>query len=110
MKKAAITTVAAVFLCSIMTSCASHDKMEQAEAEMKAPINCPTAEADIRMLESEKTHASEQVAAGVMAVVPASMVVGLVTGTEDDKAKIATGEYNKMIDARIAEIKLQCGM
>lgn len=105
-----IFAVVAVFLCTLLTSCASKNKMDKVEAEMKSPINCATAEADIRMLEGEKTHAGEQLAAGVMAIVPASMVVGMATGTEDDKAKVATGEYNKMIEARINEIKIQCNM
>lgn len=109
MKKATLT-VAAVFLAAILTSCASQDMVKKGEADVKKPINCPTAEADIRMLNSEKTHASQQLADGVMAIVPASLVVGVVTGTEGDKAKVATGDYNKMIDAKIAEIKTQCGL
>jgi hypothetical protein len=33
-----------------------------------------------------------------------------VTGTEKEKVEVATGEYNKMIDKRIAEIKETCGI
>ena len=35
---------------------------------------------------------------------------GVVTGTETTKVKVAIGEYNKMIDARIAEIQRTCGL
>jgi hypothetical protein len=37
------------------------------------------------------------------------IVVGLVTGTEGTKAQVESGEYNRKIDARIAEIKSACG-
>ena len=39
-----------------------------------------------------------------------SAVLGILTGTETTKLKVATGEYNKMIDQRIAEIKATCGL
>lgn len=109
MKKATIA-LSALFLCGILTSCASNKMVKQGEADVKKPINCATAEGDIRMLQSEKTHSSQQMADGVMSIIPASLVVGVVTGTEGDKARVATGEYNKMIDAKINEIKSQCGM
>jgi hypothetical protein len=37
-------------------------------------------------------------------------VLGIVTGTEGTKIKVATGEYNKAIDKRMAEIKEKCGV
>jgi serine/threonine protein kinase len=43
-------------------------------------------------------------------IVPVGLVVGLVTGTEKEKLKVSTGEYNKMIDKKIAEIKETCGI
>ena len=73
-------------------------------------MNCATAEADLRVLQSEKTHTSQQIADGVTAIVPIGLVVGVVTGTEAGKAQVATGEYNKMLDAKIAEIKQKCGL
>ena len=60
------------------------------------------------MLEKEKAHASNQALAGVTAVAPAGLVLGILTGTEGDKIKVATGEYNKQIEAKIAEIKKAC--
>jgi hypothetical protein len=53
---------------------------------------------------------AQKIAAGVTSIVPASLVIGLVTGTEGAKINVATGEYNKMIDQRIAEIKQQCNI
>ena len=98
-------------MCVVMLlpTCAAF-RAKKVEKEMKQPINCATAEADIRMLQSEKAHVAEQIIAGVTAVVPASLVIGVVTGTEDEKIRIAIGEYDKEIDKRIAEIKEKCGV
>jgi len=58
-------------------------------------VNCATAEGDIRVLQSEKTHA---------------IVVGTITNKGITNAKVATGDYNRMLDNKIAEIKRQCGV
>jgi hypothetical protein len=107
--KKALMIVLAICLVVSLTACAA-SKQKKVEQEMKQPINCATAEGDIRTLEHEKAHTAQQIAEGVTALVPASIVVGLMTGTEKEKLKVGTGEYNKMIDKRIAEIKETCGV
>ena len=97
-----------VALVILVTGCS--DKYKKAEKQMKQPINCATAEGDIRLLMHEKAHVTDQIESGVTAIVPAGAVIGIVTKTEGTKAKVATGEYNKMIDKRIAEIKKECGV
>ena len=92
----------------LVAGCASQYK--EKEAALKAPINCATAEGDMRVLQGEKTNAAQQAAMGVSAITPAGLVLGVLTGTETTKLKVATGEYNKMIDQRIAEIKATCGL
>jgi len=89
-----------------MTSCASSEK--KGEQDIKRPIHCATAEGDIRSLQHEKTHVLQQIEAGVSAIVPIGLVAGVATGTEGTKVQVATGEYNKQIDAKIAEIKAVC--
>ncbi len=81
-----------------------------AKKDIVKPVSCATAEGDIRSLQAEKAHVGKKIAAGVTAIVPIGLVVNVVTGTEGEHFKVATGEYNKMIDQKIAEIKLQCGM
>ena len=44
------------------------------------------------------------------AIYPAGLVIGLLTGTEGTKLKVASGEYNGMIDKKIAEIRAACGV
>ncbi len=81
-----------------------------AKEDLAQPVNCATAEGDLRSLESEKAHVGKQIAEGVTAIVPIGLVVGVVTLKEGDKLKVASGTYNKQIDAKIAEIKGQCGL
>jgi hypothetical protein len=83
---------------------------QQAKDDLAKPVNCETAQADIAALEAEKTSVAEQAAAGVRSVVPAAAVGGLLMGTTKDKAKVATGAYNKELEAKIAEIKVTCGL
>jgi len=111
MKKA--SSVLMVFCLTVCLSgcAASLKKQEQkAEQDVKKAVNCATAEGDIRALESEKVHAAQQLAAGVSAIVPVGLVAGAATGTEGTKFKMATGEYNEMLDKKIAEIKQECGL
>ncbi len=77
---------------------------------LQQPINCRTAEGDIRVLQSEKTHTAQQIASGVAAISPAGFVLGALTGTEGTKIQVASGDYNTMIDNRIAAIKATCGV
>ena len=51
-----------------------------------------------------------QIASGVTAIDPAAAVLSTVTGSEGAKLKVASGEYNRMIDAKIADIKKTCGV
>lgn len=108
MRKTGIILLAICLMISL-TACAA-SKQKQVEQEMKQPISCATAEGDIRVLEHEKAHVAQQILEGVTAIVPVSLVVGVVTGTEKEKIRVAVGEYNKMIDKRIAEIKGKCGI
>jgi hypothetical protein len=104
MKKKLFIVVAMLSL----VGCALQEK--KVEQGLTQPINCDIAEGDIRVLESEKAHVARQVVAGVTSIVPAGIVLGLVTGTTGTKLRVATGEYNKKIDERIADIKRTCGV
>jgi hypothetical protein len=83
---------------------------QQTLQSLNQPISCRTAEGDIRVLQNEKANVAQQVAAGVTAIAPAGIVVGMLTGTESTKLTVAAGDYNNQIDARIAAIRSQCGV
>jgi hypothetical protein len=102
-------TACGVAMVALMAGCAMDYKKTE-ENLNKPPINCFTAEGDIRVLQSEKANVAQQMAAGLQTIVPTSIVVGLITGTSKTSAQVESGEYNRMIDARIAEIKSVCGM
>ena len=99
--------------CSLVlllaAGCARRFK-EQEKAIEQQPVNCATAEGDLRTLRGEKAHVAQQIAMGVTAIYPASLVVGLLTGTEKTKLQVASGEYNRMIDQKIAQIQATCGV
>ncbi|HEX6013305.1 MAG TPA: hypothetical protein VFY87_16195 [Geminicoccaceae bacterium] len=100
----------ALALCSgLLAACTASKDVKQVEAQEAAPINCATAEGDIRVLQGEKASVADQLARGVTAIVPAGAVIGLVGGQEGSKLEIASGEYNSMIDQRIAAIRAKCG-
>ena len=108
MKKAGIILLAICLMISV-TACAA-SKQKKVEQGMDQPISCATAEGDIRVLQHEKAHVAQQIAEGATAIFPAGLVLGVVTGTEKEKIKVAVGEYDKAIDKRIAEIKEKCGI
>ena len=101
--------VASLALALLLPGCAMKLKKEEKAAE-QMPVNCATADGDLRVLQGEKAHVAEQIAMGVTAIYPAGLVVGLLTGTEGTKFQVATGEYNKKLDAKIAQIQNECGI
>ncbi|MGD9949622.1 MAG: hypothetical protein AB7U29_14250 [Desulfobulbus sp.] len=103
MKKTALL----IGILFLMAACSPVSK--QTKQDLAKPINCATAAGDIRALNSEKENVGREIAAGVTAIVPVGLVLNTATGNEGTNLKVATGEYNTMIDKKIAEIKRQCG-
>ncbi|MGH8064485.1 MAG: hypothetical protein ACRERE_04460 [Candidatus Entotheonellia bacterium] len=100
--------VSGLAIAGVVVACAA--QFQQQEQALQQPINCATAEGDIRILQHEKSHVAQQVAMGITAIAPAGMVMGVLMGTEQTKLQVATGDYNRMIDQRIADIKMTCGL
>jgi hypothetical protein len=111
MRIAALSTgVCALGAAALLGGCVSQYKKEEATEKQTAamPINCATAEGDIRTLNAEKVNTAHEIAAGVSMIAPIGLVVGVATSTEGQKYKVTTGEYNQMLDAKIAQIKAAC--
>jgi hypothetical protein len=104
------TALAMALGSGLLAACTASKDVKQVEAQEKAPINCATAEGDIRVLQNEKASVADRMARGITAIVPAGAVVGIVGGQEGAKLEIASGEYNGMIDKRIAAIRAQCNL
>ncbi len=104
-------TVAALIGMLLVGGCAvTSQKQVEHTLENPGPVNCGTAEGDVRILESEKASVAQRIAEGVTSIVPAGAALGILTWTEPTKLRVATGKYNEMIDKRIAQIKEECGM
>jgi len=108
-KKHLIQIALGVGITVLVTACASQFEQTEQQVEQE-PVDCATAQSDIALLQREKSNVEEQLAMGVSAVLPLGMVVGAATGTERTKAQVATGEYNEMIDRKIAQIRVECGL
>jgi hypothetical protein len=91
----------------VLGGCAMQEKKEAAAAQAM-PINCATAPGDLRVLNSEKASTASKIGNGISMVTPIGLVAGLVTGTEKTKYEVTTGEYNKALDTKIAQIKAAC--
>jgi len=80
----------------------------EAKDDLAKPVNCATAQQDIAALEAEKASAAKQMASGVRSILPAAAVTGILSGDYKNRAKVASGSYNRDLDAKIAEIKQTC--
>ena len=83
---------------------------DEAKAHLNKPVNCATAKQDIADLEEDRASTAKQVISGVRSVVPFAAAAGAVMGDTEDRAKVATGEYNSDIDAKIDQIRMTCGI
>ncbi len=72
--------------------------------------DCGRADAQIALLDQEKAQVNDRVASGIKTIVPVSAIVHLFRGELRREAKIATGEYNQLIESKISEIKSDCAV
>ena len=98
--------VCAVSLIAV-SGCAMTEKKEEKSAQAM-PINCKQAPGDLRVLNSEKASTASMIGNGISMIAPIGLVEGLVSGTEETKYQVTTGEYNKALDTKIAQIKAAC--
>jgi hypothetical protein len=105
------TSLFGIGLCTfglvMLSGCAMEEKKDAAAAQAM-PISCATAPGDLRVLNSEKASTASKIGNGISMVAPIGLVAGLVTGTEKTKYQVTTGEYNKALDAKIAQIQAAC--
>ena len=83
---------------------------KQVQADLTQAVNCNTAQADIKNLTGEKARTSQEIEDGAGSIIPIGAVAHMFGGSEKQSLEIATGEYNKKLDAKIAEIKTQCNI
>jgi hypothetical protein len=94
-----VSTIAWGFAIALLiTGCSN--TIRRRSRHCRQPVNCDTAEGDIRVLQSEKTNAPQQGTAGVTSIAPAGIVIGLLKVTTKTRLRVATGQYNRMIDRK----------
>jgi hypothetical protein len=81
---------------------------EEAQTELKKPVDCSTASQDIAILEEEKASVGKRMLSGVRSVFPIAAVAGILMGDYGDRVSVAAGTYNDDIEAKIKEIKTVC--
>jgi hypothetical protein len=99
-------------LLALVAGCSSKPPApeKQVQASLEKQIDCSTAQADIKALNSEKARTSQEIEAGASSIIPIGAVAHLFGGSEKASLEIGTGEYNKKLDAKIDEIKKQCNI
>jgi len=102
----------ALIALALLTGCSSPAPAPQKEvqANLAKTVDCSTAQADIATLNSEKARTSQEIEAGASSVIPIGAVAHMFGGSEKESLEIGTGEYNKKLDAKIAEIQQQCNV
>ena len=106
------TVTPVMILLALATGCASQAPapQKQVQQSLTQPIDCSTGQADIKTLTSEKARTSQEIENGVSSIIPIGAVAHLLGGSESESFEIGTGEYNKKLDAKIAEIRKQCNV
>jgi len=105
MKKLSLLCVALLVVAGCSSPITKKDKQDLA-----AQVDCSTAEGDIRVLNSEKVNLAKEIADGATSIIPIGLVTHLLMRDEGDTFKVGTGEYDRALDKKIAQIKTQCGI
>lgn len=100
-----------IFL-ALLVGCSAQAPAPEAvvEANLAKSIDCNTAAADIKNLTDEKARTSQEIEDGASSIIPVGAVAHMFGGSEKQSLEIGTGEYNRKLDAKIAEIKQQCNV
>jgi hypothetical protein len=106
------TATPIMILLALLAGCAAQAPApeKQVQASLGQAIDCSTAPADIKTLESEKARTAQRIEDGASSIIPIGAVAHLLGGSESESFEIGTGEYNRKLDAKIAAIKKQCNI
>ena len=106
------TVTLIIMLLALVAGCSSKAPApeKQVQASLEKSVDCTRAAADIKTLTSEKARTSKEIEDGASSIIPIGAVAHLFGGSEKESFEIGTGEYNKKLDAKIADIKKQCNI
>lgn len=98
MRSVCLVLAAAVLL----SACAAPMRMREIEA---VSAHCGNVSHQIKMLEDEKAKNDNRLLAGIQSVAPAGIAFNIVRGTFGRNVMIATGEWARAIDIKLAELQ-----
>ena len=78
---------------------------EKTAAAQAMPINCASAPGDLRVLNSEKASAASKIGNGILDDCAHRPCRRAGHRSRKDQYQVSTGEYNKALDTKIAQIK-----
>jgi len=110
MKPSARLVLIACGLAVAVSAAGCAQKYKKVEDSFSQPINCATARADITSLQAAKVDKTTEAVEGLKFALPTTIIVGAITGTAGAQSDVGTGEYNRKIDQRIANIKSTCNL
>jgi hypothetical protein len=88
--------------CVALASCAAPMTLREIHA---VKPNCARIDKQIAALEKEKAENDQRLLAGIQSVAPALAAVNIVAGTYGRNVAIATGDWAKAIDRKLAELR-----
>jgi hypothetical protein len=89
-------------LTLILAGCATPMAMRDINA---VKPDCAKIDKQIAALEKEKAENNQRLLAGIQSVAPALAAINIVAGTYGQNVAIATGEWAKAIDRKLAELR-----
>ncbi len=94
---------APVLICAslMLAACAG---MTMREINAVRP-NCAKIDRQIAILKKEKAENNQRVLAGIQSVAPALAAINIVAGTYGRNVAIATGDWGRAIDRKLAELR-----
>src|SRR5688572_29961380 len=86
----------------LLAGCATPMTMREIHA---VKPNCARIDRQIAALEKEKRENDQRLLAGIQSVAPALAAINIVAGTYGRNVAIATGDWAKAIDRKLAELR-----
>jgi uncharacterized lipoprotein YmbA len=86
----------------LLAGCATPMTMREIHA---VKPNCARIDRQIAALEKEKRENDQRLLAGIQSVAPALAAINIVAGTYGRNVAIATGDWAKVIDRKLAELR-----
>ena len=104
-----------LLVCTLATAVMTFGSVSSwAQDPDQAPIDCSTAQDDIKTLVHEHKATDERIAKGAFSILPIGMVLNESKKATESKAEkqkeMDIKEYNLKIDQRITDIKRTCNI